>query len=279
LDATNFALGLYDPEKEEIRFPFVVTKSDIDRDVITIPASGGLNGFVVQNREPLLLRSPEEVISFHKARGIEMIGETPTCWLGVPLLHGDRVLGTMFVQTYSRPGLYGEHDLDLLTMIASQVAIAIENAHLFEETQRALEEVREVSERQLRLLDTVRELSTPLVPITDDILVLPLIGAIDSQRAQQILETLLMGATERRARVVILDITGVPVVDTGVANHILQATRALRLVGAECILVGITPEVAQTVVGLGLELQDLVTRSDLQGGVDHALRHVGKQIG
>jgi len=76
LDATNFSLGLYNPEKEEISFPFVVTKSDIDREVIVIPASGGLNGYVVQNREPLLLRSPEEVISFHKAQGIEMIGES-----------------------------------------------------------------------------------------------------------------------------------------------------------------------------------------------------------
>jgi rsbT co-antagonist protein RsbR len=162
--------------------------------------------------------------------------------------------------------------------MASQVVVNIDKARLFEETQRALEELQEASERQRQLLGLVQEMSTPLVPVTEGILVLPLVGAIDSQRAQQLLDVLLEGISARRARVVILDITGVPVVDTSVANHLLQATRAARLLGAECILVGITPEVAQTVVGLGVGLEGLVTRSDLQGGIEYALHLMGQRI-
>jgi rsbT co-antagonist protein RsbR len=101
---------------------------------------------------------------------------------------------------------------------------------------------------------------------------------VDSRRAEQIMDVLLEGVSNRRARVVILDITGVPVVDTSVANHLLQATQAVRLLGAECVLVGITPEVAQTVVGLGVDLRGLTTRSDLQGGIEYALRRMGQRI-
>jgi len=165
-----------------------------------------------------------------------------------------------------------------LQAVSSQVIVSLEKARLFEETQRTLEELRAANEQQKRLLDMVRELSTPLMPIAEGILVLPLVGTIDSQRATQIMEVLLDGVTRQRARAVILDITGVPVVDTSVANYLLQATRAVRLLGAECILVGITPEVAQTVVGLGVDLHGLVTRSDLQGGVEYALRLLGQRI-
>jgi rsbT co-antagonist protein RsbR len=184
----------------------------------------------------------------------------------------DKVLGVMAVQSYTTPRLYGEHERDLLTTIASQAAIALENASLFEEAQRALADVREANERQRELLDMVREMSTPLVPIAEGVLVLPLVGTVDSRRAAQIMDTLLEGISSRQARVVILDITGVPVVDTSVANYLLQATQAVHLLGAECILVGITPEVAQTIVGLGVDLRKLVTRSDLQSGVEYALR-------
>src|SRR5690606_17214230 len=88
----------------------------------------------------------------------------------------------------------------------------------------------------------LQELSAPIIPIYSGMLVLPLIGTIDTQRATKIMETLLEGVAERNARVVLLDITGVPIVDTSVAHHLIQAARSVRLLGAEIVLVGIRPE-------------------------------------
>jgi PAS domain S-box-containing protein len=117
----------------------------------------------------------------------------------------------------------------------------------------------------------LRELSTPLIPLTDDLLAMPLIGTIDSIRAQQVIETLLAGVAASRAATVILDITGVQVVDTQVANALLRAAQAVKLLGAQVVLTGIRPEIAQTLVGLGLDLSGIVTRATLQSGISFAL--------
>jgi rsbT co-antagonist protein RsbR len=114
------------------------------------------------------------------------------------------------------------------------------------------------------------ELSTPMIPISDEVLAMPLIGAIDTQRAQQVLEALLRGIEQSRARIAILDITGVPVVDTQVAKTLIIAAQGVRLLGAEIVLTGIRPEVAQTLVGLGVDLGSIVTRSTLQRGIAYA---------
>ena len=149
------------------------------------------------------------------------------------------------------------------------------------ETEGMLVVLRDITAEkrmQLHLLDMQRaivaELSTPLMPISDEVLVMPLIGAIDSSRAQQITERLLEGVSGRRARVVILDITGVNVVDTQVANAILQTAQAVRLLGAEVIITGIGPEIAQILVGLGMDLGNIVTRSTLQSGISYAARYI-----
>ncbi len=136
-----------------------------------------------------------------------------------------------------------------------------------------------VAEKQAETMTTLaRELSSPVVPVLEGILVLPLIGSIDTRRAQQIMVSLLEGIVAHQARVVIIDITGVPTVDTKVASHLLQAIQAARLLGAECLLVGITPEVAQTIVQLGVDLAGIITRSDLQSGVEYALRSMGLRV-
>jgi PAS domain S-box-containing protein len=114
------------------------------------------------------------------------------------------------------------------------------------------------------------ELSTPLIPISDSVLAMPLIGAIDTRRAQQVLDALLRGIEQSRARIAILDITGVPVVDTQVAKTLVIAAQGVRLLGAEIVLTGIRPEVAQTLVGLGVDLGGIVTRSTLQRGIAYA---------
>ncbi len=117
----------------------------------------------------------------------------------------------------------------------------------------------------------LRELSTPLIPITEGVVAMPLIGSIDSGRAQLVIETLLSGVASLRAETTILDITGVPVVDTQVANALLRAAQAVKLLGARVILTGIRPEVAQTLVGLGVDLSGIITRGTLQDGIAEAL--------
>ncbi|NTW03030.1 MAG: PAS domain S-box protein [Oscillochloris sp.] len=116
------------------------------------------------------------------------------------------------------------------------------------------------------------ELSTPLIPISDAVVVMPLVGGMDSRRAQQVLETLLEGIATNGAEVAILDITGVPLVDTHIANTLIHAAQAVRLLGAQVMLTGIRPEVAQTLVGLGIDLRGIVTHSTLQNGIAAVLR-------
>jgi len=122
--------------------------------------------------------------------------------------------------------------------------------------------------------EMLMELSTPLIPISDAIMVMPLIGSLDSRRAQRVLETLLHGISETRTEVVLLDITGVPIVDTQVANALIHAAQAVKLLGAQVMLTGIRPEVAQTLVGLGLDLRAITTHSTLQSGIAATLRHL-----
>lgn len=118
----------------------------------------------------------------------------------------------------------------------------------------------------------LRELSTPLLPISSNVVLMPIVGAIDSRRAQQVMEALLEGVPAFNAEIAIVDITGVQVVDTQVANAFIQAARAVQLLGAQVVLTGIRPEVAQTLVQLGVDLQGMLTRGSLQSGIAYALR-------
>ncbi|AKU99096.1 RsbR, positive regulator of sigma-B [Labilithrix luteola] len=119
---------------------------------------------------------------------------------------------------------------------------------------------------------TLAELSTPLIPISNDIIAMPLIGAIDGARADRIMETLLAGVIETRSRTAIIDITGVATVDTKVADALIRAARAVHLVGADVVLTGIRPEVAQTLVGLGTNFDGITTRANLQSAIAFAMR-------
>ena len=124
----------------------------------------------------------------------------------------------------------------------------------------------------------LKELSTPLIPIMDKITVMPLIGTIDTERAKLIMENLLEGVIKHNSEVVLMDITGVPVVDTMVAHHIVQVSEAVRLVGAKTILVGIRPEIALTITNLGIDLQKFLTKSSLQSGFLEALKITNQKI-
>ncbi|RCW73028.1 RsbT co-antagonist protein RsbRA [Saliterribacillus persicus] len=124
----------------------------------------------------------------------------------------------------------------------------------------------------------LQELSAPLIPVMDNITIMPLIGTIDTERAKLIMENLLDGVIKHNAEVVLIDITGVPVVDTMVAHHIIQAAEAVRLIGSTCILVGIRPEIAQTIVNLGIDLSKFPTKSSLRKGFNKALALTNRDV-
>ncbi|WP_339317388.1 RsbT co-antagonist protein RsbRA [Oceanobacillus sp. FSL W7-1304] len=124
----------------------------------------------------------------------------------------------------------------------------------------------------------LQELSAPLIPVMEGITIMPLIGTIDTERAKLIMENLLEGAIKHNSEVVLIDITGVPVVDTMVAHHIIQAAEAVRLIGSTCILVGIRPEIAQTIVNLGIDLSNFPTKSSLKKGFSTALAITGRHV-
>jgi rsbT co-antagonist protein RsbR len=133
---------------------------------------------------------------------------------------------------------------------------------------------RTIKQQQKAIL----ELSTPVLQVREGILILPIIGVVDSQRARQLTEHLLLAIRSARAKVVVVDITGVPAVDTHVANHLVQTVEASRLMGATAIVTGLSAEVAQTLVTLGLELAKLNTVGDLQGGIEEAERLLGYKL-
>ncbi len=140
-----------------------------------------------------------------------------------------------------------------------------------EEIERARTEIAE----QRR---TIESLSSPVIQVWQGILTMPLIGTIDSRRAMQLTEDLLRTVAEQRARCVILDITGVPVVDTQVAQHLLNTSQACKLLGCEAVLVGVGVEVAQTLVQLGVSLEGFVTLANLQAGIEWAFERLGLQV-
>jgi len=126
--------------------------------------------------------------------------------------------------------------------------------------------------------EAIRELSTPVLQVRERLLILPIIGVIDSQRARQLTEQLLRGIRANRARVVVIDITGVAAMDSSVANHLVLTVEASRLLGAAVIVTGLSPEIAQTLVRIGVNLGKMHTVGDLQGGIEEAERVLGYKV-
>ncbi len=127
--------------------------------------------------------------------------------------------------------------------------------------------------------EAIRELSTPVLQVRERLLILPIIGVIDPQRARQLTEQLLRGIRTNRAKVVVIDITGVAAMDANVANHLVQTVEASRLLGATVIVTGLSPEIAQTLVNIGVDLGKMNTVGDLQGGIEEAERLLGYKVG
>ena len=126
--------------------------------------------------------------------------------------------------------------------------------------------------------EAIRELSTPVLQVRERLLILPIIGVIDPQRARQLTEQLLRGIRTNRAKVVVIDITGVAAMDVTVANHLVQTVEASRLLGATVIVTGLSPEIAQTLVTIGVDLGKMNTVGDLQGGIEQAEKLLGYKV-
>jgi rsbT co-antagonist protein RsbR len=126
--------------------------------------------------------------------------------------------------------------------------------------------------------EAIRELSTPVLQVRERLLILPIIGVIDPQRARQLTEQLLHGIRATRGKVVVIDLTGVAAMDSSIANHLVQTVEASRLLGATVIVTGLSPAIAQTLVNIGVDLGKMNTVGDLQGGIEEAERLLGYRV-
>ena len=183
--------------------------------------------------------------------------------LGIVLLLRDVLARSLFVRYEENPELL-HRILDAYEPAANRIAVTV-GVSFVEERERVIREQQEA----------IRELSTPVLQVRDRLVVLPIIGMLDSQRARQLTEQLLGAIQANRARVVVLDITGVATIDLTVANHLVQAVEAARLMGASAIITGLSSKIAQTLVDLGVDLGQMRTVGDLQGGLEEAERLLG----
>jgi rsbT co-antagonist protein RsbR len=168
------------------------------------------------------------------------------------------------------PGASAEHVLECtttLTVLMGTLRLVVQETLI-----TAGEEL--VNRQRLQLL----EVATPVIRLWDGVVAVPLIGTLDSARSQVVMETLLNAVVDQQARFAILDITGVPTVDSLVAQHLMKTVAAARLMGAECIVSGIRPPIAQTIVHLGIDLSSVLTRASLADALAYALRQLGTDI-
>jgi rsbT co-antagonist protein RsbR len=186
--------------------------------------------------------------------------------LGIVLLLRD-VLARSLFEKYQADFALLNQVLDAYEPAANRIANTVAVGFV-QERERVIRQQQEA----------IRELSTPVLQVRERLLILPIIGIVDSERARQLTEQLLRGVRSNRAKVVVMDITGVPSVDATVANHLVQTVEASRLLGATVIVTGLSPEIAQTLVTIGVDLTKMNTVGDLQGGIEEAERLLGYRV-
>jgi rsbT co-antagonist protein RsbR len=180
--------------------------------------------------------------------------------VGIVLLLRDVLARSLFEKYRADPELLNRV-LDAYEPAANRIANTVAVSFV-EERERVIRQQQ----------DALRELSTPVLPVRERLLILPIIGVLDSERARQLTEQLLLGIRRHRAKVVVIDVTGVPEVDETVANHLVETVDASRLMGATVIITGLSPTIAQTLVTIGVDLSKMNTIGDLQGGLEEAER-------
>jgi rsbT co-antagonist protein RsbR len=186
--------------------------------------------------------------------------------VGIVLLLRDVLARSLFAKYHTDSALLGRV-LDAYEPAANAIAITVAVGFV-RERERVIREQQEA----------IRELSTPVLQVRERLLILPMIGLIDPHRARQLTEQLLRGIRANRAKVVVIDITGVAAMDANVANHLVLTVESARLLGARVIVSGLSPEIAQTLVNIGVDLGKMNTVGDLQGGIEEAERLLGYKV-
>ena len=186
--------------------------------------------------------------------------------VGIVLLLRDVLARSLFAK-YQSDVLKLNRILDVYEPAANRIANTVAVGFV-QERERVIRQQQEA----------IRELSTPVLQVRERLLILPIIGVIDPHRARQLTEQLLRGIRTNRAKVVVIDITGVAAMDATVANHLVQTVEASRLLGATVIVTGLSPEIAQTIVNIGVDLGKMTTVGDLQGGIEQAERLLGYKV-
>ena len=186
--------------------------------------------------------------------------------VGIVLLLRDVLARSLFSKYHMDFSLLGRV-LDAYEPAANRIGITVAVGFV-QERERVIRQQQEA----------IRELSTPVLQVRERLLILPIIGLIDPQRARQLTEQLLHGIRANRAKVIVIDITGVAAMDANVANHLVLTVEAARLLGATVIVTGLSPEIAQTLVKIGVDLGKMNTVGDLQGGIEEAERLLGYKV-
>ena len=186
--------------------------------------------------------------------------------LGIVLLLRDVLARSLFEKYQGDFDLFNRV-LDAYEPAANRIAATV-GVSFVQERERIIRQQQEA----------IRELSTPVLQVRERLLILPIIGVIDPQRNRQLTEQLLRAIRTNRAKVVVIDITGVAAMDSNVANQLVQTVEASRLLGATVIVTGLSPEIAQTLVTIGVDLSEMATVGDLQGGIEEAERLLGYKV-
>ena len=219
----------------------------------------GIWATVVKTGEPLIAEEPSKHPDWV---GVPQ-GHPPLVrFLGVPLIQAGRTIGMMALA--NKPEPYSDADLDATVGLALPIVEAIHS--------------KRVEERIARQSEEILEISTPVMRVWEGVVVAPLIGTLDSDRTQVFMERLLEAIVASRSPVALVDITAVPTVDTQTAQHLIETITAARLLGAEVVLTGVKPAIAQTLVHLGVDLSGMYTKSSLAAGLLVAFDKLGLEV-
>ncbi|MEM8532497.1 MAG: GAF domain-containing protein [Chloroflexota bacterium] len=250
-------IGLYQPKTEEMLFVYGVDEGVVDDLHVRRPLSQTpLNQRVVRERQAVYIEDLDNdpvrqtglLIPFGKHE------KRSKAWLCAPMISGDTVHGVLCIQSY-QPSAFTEADIELLLLLASHISVAVDNAQLFTKLQR-----------------TIVELSTPVIPVAEGVLILPLIGTIDSERATRLVEQTLDSINEKQAQQLLIDVTGITSVDTFVIDQLMKLVRAAALLGTTSSIVGVSATMAQQATELELDLGGIKTFNNLQSALMDVLR-------
>jgi GAF domain-containing protein len=250
-------IALYLPEIDSVRFVYSVDEGMIDdrADDELLLDQAPLSARIIRERRPVKIDDMDRDRQQLKG-GLIAFGQTDKrsrSWLGAPMITGDTVQGVLAVQSY-QPAAFKQADVDLLLLLASQVGVAVEHARLFQQLRR-----------------TIAELAAPLLPVAQGVLLLPLVGRIDAERAERVLEQVLDMVVARQAERLVIDVTGLAEADTQVLAHLLKIARAAALLGARSSIVGLGADLAQATAP-DLALHAIALYGDLHSALADIVR-------